>query len=517
VRLLERIAERCPGRWHAGLLPGLLPSEHCDSVLTYEAFSRSQGKDTLVVIDHASCWAANLEKYIIPALRCRPQDGARLRFLLIDRDAKESYGWYWALRTAAEYDVRWFPRSPLHLRDLRDFESGDGSERDALLVAALDRLSVLTGKPLLDVNEAVLALKTGAARDHLGDPLVLLMAATLAYARSNLAPLTWRRIDLAEALAAHEISRVRLLAKSHSVSEFRLLHLTAYTTLVGGLTAADLRAVCKEEKQSSTDDEITLARVLSESVLPSDDEYLAVVPMVPDVVAEVFVEMVLSDPLQLATETILRAFSRAPVSVVRTLVRIVQDLSPIGGSLRFEDRQVRILGWLGEVLQESADALTDEDLWKIHSDLPKCSVAMTELTRTFFRIILEIPDIPSWLNARALQAHAACNAILGCCEEAVLEATAAVEAYHKIAAEGEEGAFLPELAWSLVTHAQALLAAGDAQGALRSTSTAVDLCREVESKRGEFLHALANALIVHAEALIANDRLMKATVALEEG
>jgi hypothetical protein len=217
IQLLEDLQTQSPKKWHAGFL---------DEPLSPEAFYQYRATEpTLVVIDDASQWADILAERVIPAVQ-DIQD-RHLRFLLIDRGADETNGWYRRIHTAAR---SLFPKPPLHVREL-DHQSESGfADRRHFLDKALKRVSGFLGKTRLAIN-AVTA--EGLRNPEMGDPSVLFMAAIVATEIGDLSPLAWRRIDLADYLADREEQRVALLAKPALLP----LHLTAYVCLSGGLSS----------------------------------------------------------------------------------------------------------------------------------------------------------------------------------------------------------------------------------------------------------------------------------------
>jgi tetratricopeptide (TPR) repeat protein len=387
-----------------------------------------------------------------------------------------------------------------------------GSERRALLDTALARLSQLTGRPKLALDDTATSHLRAA---EMGDPLVLWMAAMVGHERSDLSPLAWRRLDLAAALAEHEERRIASLA----APEFLPLHIAAIATLTEGLTLDDLLDVCAIEKNAIQHDSpwnITdLAKLLQHKALPAHDPDLAVAPIVPDIVGEVFVEKIFRDPYHRPADTILRAFTGKPSSVVRSLVHMVQDFAPTLESPEVEERQQRVVQWLTDLLEKNVECLSEIDLWEIQSALPSSSIAMAPLARDFYRAILGIQEAPLWLQALALRRLAQVEHSLGDDVGALIHSVAAVKEYRQLA-DLDSNVFMPHLAHALSGHAALLSNTGQAAKELEVSTEALGICRELQRHRREASWELAGALLNHASALKNNGRLAEALQAIEE-
>ena len=354
VHLLEWMEANLP-EWHAGFLDAGL----CKDTLTYKTFRYWHwARPTLIIIDDASRWSHELAEHVVPAA-CQPlEDALPLRLLLIDRGVDDSYSWYRTLVDAAQHQPSLFASS-LALCPLGNVNDIALNERRQLLDFALNALHDFDGQTRLPLDDSI---ATGLSSEDMGEPLVVLMAAIVAHQRRDLTPFTYRRIDLADAIAAHEAHRITLLAQPDLLP----LHMVAYATLTRGLSLADLRAACKEERDSiepeSTWTPSTLKTLIAEKALPSDNPALAAASIVPDVVGEVFIERVLQSSEQYPVETMFRAFQRQPDSVTRTIVNMVHDLvMPANATDNITPRQGRLFQWINMLLSMLGRRASSQD------------------------------------------------------------------------------------------------------------------------------------------------------------
>jgi tetratricopeptide (TPR) repeat protein len=495
IHILEKLQDESGTQWHAGFL---------DQPLSEEPFRQWEFESpTLIIIDEASRYADVLAEEVIPRLR-HLQPDLPLRFLLIDRGADEITGWYRKVLTAGRI---LFPNPPLRLLELDARSNSNIAEREQLLESALARLSQISGKPKPTIDAAA---RTRLGNPEMGDPLILCMAAVVGCERGDLSALAWRRIQLAEYLVDREEERISMLAKP----TFLPLHMTAYVSLCGGLTADELLAACDQERSAvqptSQWEPIELAQLISGTVLPPDpvgttqpesaETLLAAQPIVPDVLSEVFLERVFRDPYQQPSETIHRAFRQKPGPVVRTLVHMVQDFASAEGDDTLP-RQKRALDWLASLLQSDVESLSPDDLWQIDSALPNSeSVALAEVAHGFYKTILGIAELPEWLYALAVADLARWEYHLGNDAESLRLSTCAVQKYQELVDSYSDFYFVEELGKSLTGHVVALKNNGLNEDALKASLTAVQLCREVQEDRAGYLWALAPALVLHASA-----------------
>ena len=122
------------------------------------------------------------------------------------------------------------------------------------------------------------------------------MAAIVAHDRQDLAPLTYRRLILADELVGRERERIDNL----TTSPLLVFHMSAYVTLTRGLNREDLTMSCAEEKKAIDPDSgwsvAELKAVIAQKALPSSASPFDAAPIVPDIVGEVFIESVFLSP-----------------------------------------------------------------------------------------------------------------------------------------------------------------------------------------------------------------------------
>jgi tetratricopeptide (TPR) repeat protein len=522
IRLLELVAEHSPSPWQAGFMTRLNPLISTD-------FERWNGPcDTLIIIDDAARWSGLLER-IIETVRDRPPSAKpRLRFLLIERgtkegleqSAKEGRGWYGRLVAAARKPNRnyLFPVSPLELPPL-----DAGEQRRQFLQSALSMLHNFTGQPKLPLNlEPTTEGYLKAA--EMGDPLVLLMAAIVAHEINDLAPLSWRRVRLAEYFMEREQERIRHLAmQSHpqiANPEFLPWHMAAYVTLARGLTPMELKEACLEEKNYIQPDSpwsfLDLARLLAET-FPADDASAAAAPVIPDIVGEVLITRILADPYQDGTETVSRVFRRKPAAVIYSLVHMVQDFAPRSESQTETDHQRQTLEWL-QCLSETLDATSfdENELDQILTALPLRTVVMAQAGRKFLLRIADRKALSSWFRARLMLILGHYENLLGNEEQASECLGQAVEIYGDLVSL-DAITFEPLFADALSGFAACLKDVGKFIEAHDASSEALRRSRKLSTEdRRLHLPRLAFTLYNYGVMLAAIGRMEEASVIHEE-
>ncbi len=499
-QFLELLEQRAPYRWHAGMLD----LTEFPQALARERFQRWRGqRPTLIVIDYAAAHTEELAANAIAQLysatmRARPDD-TPLRFLLLERHADEKQGWYKSLRAEArDRKKALFPNPPLQLAEL------DTRQRIALLDAGLaaayafDRKKNGGGRPRVVLpNAAAIGVRIESRK--MADPLVLLMAALVAHARQDLEPLNLDRMELAKIVAGRERLRMESLV-GHTHTPFLPLHLAAYITLTGRLTAAELELVCQEEQKSLRETSWQtheLLDLLSARAVPSADPAFAVDPIVPDVVGESFVLNLLGDIGHHAEEAIPRAAERKPGPVARALVRIVQDFAPAPDAADMESLDQKwALDLLTGLLTARAGALSDADFWEIHMALPLETIAMRRPARDFYRAVLGAKaeaDERDAVRLASLEAFALYAGAMGQRDEALRSITEAVKIWRELADANPDA--LSELARSLNNQSNHQSEMGQRSEALASIAEAVKTYRRLaESNPDAFLPDLARSL-----------------------
>jgi tetratricopeptide (TPR) repeat protein/DNA-binding winged helix-turn-helix (wHTH) protein len=530
IQLLELIEKRSPGTWHAGFMNDLKPLklEHFEKWNTF--------RDTLIIIDDASLWTDVLEKVIYAVRDPLPPPGPRLRFLLLDRAAKDRQGWYGTLQAAANTTNRdrLFPNLPLELPTLNQLD-----ERWQVLDATLSMLHNFTG-------EAKLALNLDATTEgylkanEMGDPLVLFMAAIVAHEVRAVEPLAWRRVKLAEYFAEREEARIKQLAMHSSPhmtdAGFLPLHMAAYVTVACGLTRAELKDACLEEKTAVQRDSawsfIDLAKLIEEVCLPPgpNSDALAAVPIVPDIVAEMFVYRIFIDEYQDRAGTISRAFRRKPAAVIRSLVHMVQDFAPITPSIAWDhpststaqmpiyppassgggpavrssivtesqaetDHQRQTVLWLTDMVEMlDPRSFTENDVYMILAALPMRTTAMAHAGRDLLRRLLDHVAVRDWLGARLCQIMGHYEHLLGNDDLSLDYLLAAMEVCKELV-RSDPLTFEPMFAETLSAYAVGQLRMGKPTEALEHSNEAVTRFRDLAHRdRRRYLGLLAFSL-----------------------
>lgn len=287
-----------------------------------------------------------------------------------------------------------FPAAPLHLADLGP------DDRLTLLEAtlrALQRFEKRAGEPVPVPADLAERLRSGPAQD----PLVLAMAALVAYERRGFSPgFDLDRLDLAREVAEHEERRINGLAKAAGRDSHLLRHMVAFITLTGSLSTAELEEACEAERthvapRSSWAEDLytvlTTQALPPEQPLPPKKATFAVDPVLPDIVGEALIFSVLRGREHKAEETVVRASRIKPGEVTRSLRRIIQDFASAspGEGKADGSEQDRALNLLSNVLRARSRALRDEDFWAIHAELPLDSLAMSGAALGFYQAVVE--------------------------------------------------------------------------------------------------------------------------------
>ncbi len=192
------------GEWIAGFLS---PAELSAVVETLATQSFEWERRTLLVIDYAAQCHQALARWL-DRLADQKLD-AKLRILLLDREAPEAFGWWHELTVLGPPNRRdlFYALRPRQLPDLSDLE-----ERRELLAAALQAARELRpGASGCDVHSRKARTPDFDRRlpqPQFGNPLNLVMAGVIALDRGPHAALALRRLDAARQIARRELRRV---------------------------------------------------------------------------------------------------------------------------------------------------------------------------------------------------------------------------------------------------------------------------------------------------------------------
>jgi hypothetical protein len=232
------------GPWIAGFLSPLDLAE-IDKAFATRGYDWE--RHTLLVFDYAAQCHEALGR-VLDRLAERKLS-AKLRILLLDREAPENFGWWHGLAVLGSPNRRdlFYELRPRQLPDLSDPE-----ERRALMNAALQAARELhTG-----VAGAAAIPAQGVDRDfdrrlgepQFGNPLNLVMAGLIAADQGAQAALALRRLDAARQIARRELEhRLKPLARSRQIGDDEICHIVVFNGLSGGLPLADLRKTIADE------------------------------------------------------------------------------------------------------------------------------------------------------------------------------------------------------------------------------------------------------------------------------
>ncbi|WP_297228877.1 ATP-binding protein [uncultured Desulfovibrio sp.] len=230
--------ELCLARRELGWEAGFISSRELDDADA--GTGRHGDRDTLIVVDYAASRAQQLRD-VLRALSNQPDSGRRLRFLLLERTAKDDAGWLSTLlgdggeRSHAVRRLQ-YGNSPHALSPL--------TGRETLLALARDFLTAL-GRPddAWQRDEDLVRRLLDAAWG--GNPLYLMLAAYTMLYRDDRST-TWTREKLAEEFAGKEMERIRGQASARGLDGDFLVELAACVTLAQGVTKEEFDVWAKK-------------------------------------------------------------------------------------------------------------------------------------------------------------------------------------------------------------------------------------------------------------------------------
>lgn len=271
-------------------------------------------------------------------------------------------------------------------------------------------------------------------------------------------------------VAGAERARLDRLAHAAGTHPNLFRHLAACITLQGGCNAEAARRLIEEERQALGDRTSTgsddLATQLADALpLPGSNEIDGIRP---DLIGEAFLWQHITGNRRKPEEQspiIERAFRRAGIPVVTTLVHAAQDLAE--GSAAHAT-----VVWLDQVVNVSEDVSI---LIAIANELPQQTLALRELAVKITARIVEAfrssteadPALAYWLNNLSVRLSA-----LGQREAALAAIQEAVDIRRALAA-ARPDAFRPDLAISLWVLADCLDENGDLPGGMAANAEAV--------------------------------------------
>ncbi len=514
------------------------------------------GRPTLLIVDYAASAVEALEWLIRGLARRVRQDPSRilppLRLLLLERYADTGFGWFQALNRKSRAE----PVEHFFCRVMELGPVGTLADRWRIFNETVSAFAQFHNK------EPVAVPSAGSSWDHLlsgekwSSPLVLMMAAaTMSVARFDEGASTGdsphdgvvrnasfsdtpdpslqlSRVELANRVAEWEISRVGRFASSRSEKSL-LLHLTAFSTMCGGIADGQLIEIAARELDALN---LSYAGGVGElvgrllDVIPAHSANRPGLGIVePDLVGEAFVLRVLQKPFQDGIATALRSTWQGP-KAASFLIQCLADFAEATDWLKNSDSSVKLdlldlleskLPSETTELREAAATInaaqlqlrqvrldsTEDQAVEVARLANNLSVRLSDLGRreealssaqeavTLLRQLaatrpdLFQPDLAISLNNLAIRLSD-----LGRREEALIAAQEAVKLYGQLVATRPD-AFLPDLAMSLNNLANMLSALGRGEQALSAAQEAVTLYRQLAATRPDaFLPNLAGSL-----------------------
>lgn len=514
IELCRRIdgAEK-PGEagWAAGFLRPADIASVVDQLATRQLAS---GEPTLLVVDYASAVHRELARWF-DRLAASDFDG-KLRFLLLDREAPEGFGWWHDLAHPALGGDRASlfvdPDRPRRLPDLSDIAS-----RRALFGAALKATADLLGERAVTADAPIEdpVFDAALAEERFGNPLNLAMAGLIAAERGRREALALRRLEAARFIARREVKRLELLGEScrPPIPVAVMRHSLGFNGLVGGLPVATLRsefsAELREAGLATAMDELPalLERELPREGREADDGAEPRLGTVqPDLVGEgVIVETLLTGPASqraAAVDTFRRAYASGGGRSAEALMRLLQDYGYAAEDPDAGEEERRTGESLLLLLPAVADSIPDEDFLRLEplvaafptstTVLREAAAAQTQRLARIWKAISDSTDRfdeetiivatsrrAGWLNNLGYRlSH------LGRREEALAMAQEAVELYRRLAAIRPD-AFTPGLAAALINLSNQGGDLGRREEALAVAQEAVKLYRRLAAFRPE--------------------------------
>jgi hypothetical protein len=316
------------GQWIAGFIS---PNDLTPVVETLATHNFAWERPTLLVIDYAAQCHLALARWL-DRLADRKLE-TKLRFLLLDREAPEGFGWWHELtkEQEARFDLFYAPR-PAKLRGLSEIE-----DRRRIMAAALEAACALRPPPppapkipaaCEDAN-----FDARLADRQFGNPLALVMAGVITRDSGPRAALALRRLDAARYLGRRELDRLAALAESRGLNGDTMRYIVAFNGLAGGLPLAGLRKTLADEliaSQRTAEIDVLLELLQQELAIdarrPVEQRRLAAIQ--PDLLGEAaIIEAFSGSPATEAeaVNAVRRAYTLGPELAAQALIRLVQD------------------------------------------------------------------------------------------------------------------------------------------------------------------------------------------------
>ncbi len=501
------------GEWIAGFIS---PGDLAPVVETLATHNFAWERQTLLVIDYAAQCHSALARWLD---RLAYQKLAtKLRFLLLEREAPENFGWWHELTAPSLRDEQarlglFYAPRPRQLPDLSDLE-----ERRGLMTAAFAAASALrlppTGLPGIPAKGADTHFDSRLADHQFGNPLNLVMAGVIARDRNPHAALALRRLDAARKLGTRELYRLAALAESRGLNGETMRYIVAFNGLAGGLPLDRLRHSLADELAASqrvANLDVLVPLLEQELFSLTAADVAALRPFLgtiqPDLIGEAaIIEAFTGSPTTEAeAETaVRRTYTLDSEMAAQALVRLVQDFG-----YAVEDKSAteaekktgeRVMDWLLILAREIKDPVQLIPLvWALPAEttiLREAAAELTERLAAFFRQQAARSNDPAAIANAARWVNNFANRLryLGRREDALATAEEAVRHYRALAG-ARPDAFTPDLAMSLNNFAAMLSDLGRREDALAAAEEAVRHYRAVaETRPDAFTPDLAASL-----------------------
>jgi tetratricopeptide (TPR) repeat protein len=457
----------------------------------------------LLVLDYAATAHGALGRWL-DAL-ARHEQVPKLRFLILEREAPEGFGWWDDLTRPGGGSMS--RRTDLFLKPRPDLLPGltDVAERRALLKSAQSAAHGLRGgvaePPSVPAAGADAAFDRMLAMPRFGNPLNLVMAGVIAYEQTPLGALALRRLDAALHLAKRELDRLERAGAADAIRipKHVIRHMAAFNGLAGGLPADGLptRIAVELSAWGTRADAHAAAGLLAQEfpVRSGAAEAPRLSTSQPDLIGEAMIVLAFEGEPWLPAEaapTVRRAYAIGQTRAAEALVHVVQDfafaLEERGATPAERARGTAVMSWLTELAAQTADPA---DLVPLIDALPVQTPVLREAAAELTARLAESmssqaeattdPDNVS-LSAALLNNLSFRLRDLGRREDALAAAAEAVHLYRALA-ETRPDAFTPDLATSLNNLATMLSDLGRREDALAAAEEAVGLYRALADSR----------------------------------
>ncbi|WP_164517648.1 tetratricopeptide repeat protein [Pseudoalteromonas rubra] len=496
---------------HSGWAAGFVRSSDLAELARAFKFAQANWSHSLLlVVDYAGANAQALAQWLDALSQLdEPENGTRVRILLLEREASKEAGWWHTLTGSAlgsdQARLDLFTQyEPFVLTGLSDITA-----RRSVLCAALNAAQALVPHPNVskvpEANEQP-DFDSALADTQFGNPLALVMAGILSRDMSPRAALSLHYLAAAEKLAQREIDRF-YKCFGEGADATKLAHCLCFHLLCGGLRIADMRQTLSAEliamgwHTPSLDKELL---ALQQAFPPAEDgdETVRLSTTQPDLIAEAMcIQLLQSDRERSlkAPDILARTLEYGQEQAAAALVRLLQDFaSPVSQP---SAQQAQLLQWTELLVEDNQH--NPALLVLLNDAMPLSSIALAEIDCKLAMILCQYSrnqaeqqtnEIHLAYLAMSLNRLAICQSAIGQRHAALLSSTEAVE-LNKTLAQARPDIFVPTLAMSLNTLSIRQSHMGHRESALSTAIQAVDYYKVLsQSEPGTFLPDLATSL-----------------------